>query len=203
MRPDLSSLPEEFTAPAPAKPVKRVKPVETPEERAERYRRKRRAQFVGVIVFSTLVLVAVIAAVVISQFSSNRGASSQSQQNTCSAPMKPAEPSGVTVNVYNMTTKPGMATDIGDQFTKREFKVGTVGNYSGPLTRPGRTSVRAVIKARPDREAQALAVQRQLPDAVFQADPTMKSASVDVYLLDQVPELNKTVDSSEGALVCR
>jgi hypothetical protein len=195
----LSSLPEEFSA---TRPLPRKSRRETAEERVERYRRKRRAQFIGVVVFSVLMLVAVITAVVLNQFGPAKSASTQNP-NACSAPLTPADPKGVTVNVFNMTTKPGMATGIADQFKKRNFTVGSVGNYSGPLTRPGRTSVLAVIKARPDMEAEALAVQRQLPDSVYQADSARKSRTVDVFLLDQVPQLNTTVDTAEGPLICR
>lgn len=194
---DLSSLPAEFSASAP-------RDGRRGRERAERYRRKRKNQFIGVIVFSVLVLAAVVLADVVNRVTDARNAQQDPlAKNVCTDSVSPSDPQQATVNVFNMTPKTGMASDIADKFRERHFKVGAVGNYSGSLTRPGRTSVTAVIRAKSSALPQALAVQRQLPDSVFQEDPKRTSATVDVFLIDQVPSLNEHVDKSPGGLVCK
>ncbi|MCB4209037.1 LytR C-terminal domain-containing protein [Arthrobacter sp. UM1] len=198
---DLSSLPAEYSASAPRDGRKRR---ETGRERAERYRRKRKNQFIGVIVFSVLVLAAVVLAVIVNRVTDARHAQQDPlAKNVCTDSVTPSDPQQATVNVFNMTTKTGMASDIADKFRERHFKVGAVGNYSGSLTMPGRTSVTAVVRAKSSALPQALAVQRQLPDSVFQEDEKRTSGTVDVFLIDQVPSLNEHVDKSPGGLVCK
>ncbi|GAA1353783.1 LytR C-terminal domain-containing protein [Falsarthrobacter nasiphocae] len=196
---DLSSLPAEYSAPAAAR---REEPRR--EDRAARYRKRRRRQLIGVAVLSVVLLAGVVAAIVVSQITARMKANEDPMaKNVCTSSVTPAEASSTTVNVFNMTPRPGMAGTIADEFKKRHFKVGTVGNYTGRLEMPGRASVTAVIKARSSVLPQALAVQRQLPDAVFQQDDTRKSNTVDVFLLDEVPSLNEDVKTGDGGLICK
>lgn len=198
-RPDLSSIPEEFLDGRSDAARRR----DAAKERAERYRRRRRNQLLAVFVFSALLLGGVLLAVLVSKMGAPQQAQTAPVTNICTEDLTPASPQQTKVNVYNMTTKPGLASDIAEKLREKKFGVGTIGNYSGALEMPARTSVTAIIKSNAAMKPQALAVQRQLNEAIFQLDDTRKTKDVDVYILDASQKFRDTVSHDPGGLVCK
>ncbi|MEU6069421.1 LytR C-terminal domain-containing protein, partial [Streptomyces sp. NPDC047082] len=68
-------------------------------------------------------------------------ASAAGSKANCSAKASPSatpavalpEPGGITVNVYNATTRSGLAKATADELKKRGFRIGEVGNASSQL----------------------------------------------------------------------
>jgi hypothetical protein len=95
-------------------------------------------------------------------------------------PMALPQPAGVTVRVYNATTKSGLAKSTADAFASRGFKVKTFGNASAPYDKNVTGS--AVIVAGPASEAAAREAGTQIPGSTVKIDPARKDKLVDVMI---------------------
>jgi hypothetical protein len=86
----------------------------------------------------------------------------------------------VTVNVYNATTRGGLAKSTADAYASRGFKVKTFGNASPPYDKhvPGS----AVIVAGPAAEAAAREAGTQIAGSTVKIDPARKDKTVDVMI---------------------
>ncbi|MCB5275475.1 hypothetical protein BJG92_03026 [Arthrobacter sp. SO5] len=106
-------------------------------------------------------------------------------------------PEKIKLNVFNATSRPGLARSVADEFAARKFMVGAVAN-----TTAGYRGVAVVVSGAAGQSA-AFSVQRNLPGSDYfqdgRADP-----SVDVILTGDYKGLAKPelVDQTPGKLVC-
>lgn len=103
----------------------------------------------------------------------------------------------IKVNVYNSTSRPGLARTVANEFLARKFVVGAVGN-----TESGYRGVALVVSGAAGQSA-AFSVQRNLPGSDYVQDGR-NDASVDVILTGDFKELAKSalVDQTPGKLSC-
>jgi LytR cell envelope-related transcriptional attenuator len=103
----------------------------------------------------------------------------------------------VTINIFNATSRPGLARTVADQFQARGYEVVEVGNKG--------TSYRgvAIVMAGASGEAAAFNVQRNLPGTDFFQD-LRSDASVDIILTEDFKALTapELVDQTPGSLSC-
>ncbi|RAX46340.1 LytR family transcriptional regulator [Arthrobacter sp. AQ5-06] len=103
----------------------------------------------------------------------------------------------INLNVYNSTSRPGLARSVADELLVRKFVVGTVAN-----TEAGYRGVAAVVSGAAGQSA-AFSVQRNLPGSDYFQDGRT-DASVDVILAGDYQELAAAdrVDQTPGKLSC-
>ncbi len=103
----------------------------------------------------------------------------------------------INLNVYNSTSRPGLARTVADEFLARKFVVGAVGN-----TQTGYRGVALVVSGAAGQSA-AFTVQRNLPGSDYVQD-SRNDASVDVVLTGDFKQLAKPelVDQTPGKLSC-
>jgi hypothetical protein len=103
----------------------------------------------------------------------------------------------INLNVYNSTSRPGLARAVADEFAARKFVVGAVGNTTSSYRGV------ALIVSGAAGQAAAFSVQRNLPGSDYLQD-TRTDASVDVILTGDYKELAKPelVDQTPGQLSC-
>lgn len=106
-------------------------------------------------------------------------------------------PGKIKLNVYNSTSRPGLARTVADQFAARKFVVGAVGN-----TESGYRGVALVVSGAAGQSA-AFSVQRNLPGSDYVQDGR-SDPSVDVILTGDFKDLAKPslVDQTPGKLSC-
>ncbi|WP_322973153.1 LytR C-terminal domain-containing protein [Peterkaempfera griseoplana] len=95
------------------------------------------------------------------------------------APTGVPKPQAVTVNVYNATTRPGLAGRTADELRKRGFKVGKVGNAPANLDKKVKESVRLI--GGPSGSKALLLLGTHVKGAKTTPD-TRKDASVDFVI---------------------
>ena len=103
----------------------------------------------------------------------------------------------INLNVYNSTSRPGLARSVADEFLARKFVVGAVAN-----TDAGYRGVAAVVSGAAGQSA-AFSVQRNLPGSDYFQDGRT-DASVDVILSGDYEALAapEVVDQTPGQLSC-
>ncbi|WP_248762932.1 LytR C-terminal domain-containing protein [Pseudarthrobacter sp. SSS035] len=103
----------------------------------------------------------------------------------------------INLNVYNSTSRPGLARSVADELLVRKFVVGAVAN-----TEAGYRGVAAVVSGAAGQSA-AFSVQRNLPGSDYFQD-SRTDASVDVILSSDYKELAAAdrVDQTPGTLSC-
>jgi hypothetical protein len=103
----------------------------------------------------------------------------------------------VNLNVFNGTSRPGLARTVADEFLARKFAVGTVGNQD-----TGFRGVAAVVSGSAGQSA-AFTVQRNVPGSDYFQD-NRTDASVDVILASDYEALTppELVDQTPGTLSC-
>jgi hypothetical protein len=103
----------------------------------------------------------------------------------------------VNLNVFNGTSKPGLARTVADEFLARKFAVATVGNQQ-----TGFRGVAAVISGAAGQSA-AFTVQRNVPGSDYFQDGRTDS-SVDIILASDYKGLTppELVDQTPGQLSC-
>jgi biopolymer transport protein ExbD len=103
----------------------------------------------------------------------------------------------INLNVYNSTSRPGLARSVADEFLARKFVVGAVAN-----TDAGYRGVAAVVSGAAGQSA-AFSVQRNLPGSDYYQDGRT-DASVDVILAGDYESLAAPdlVDQTPGPLSC-
>jgi hypothetical protein len=103
----------------------------------------------------------------------------------------------VNVNVFNSTSRAGLARSVADELLARKFVVGNVSNTS-----PGYRGVAAVVSG-PAGQAAAFTVQRNLQGSDYFQDGR-NDASVDVILSQDYTALvpPELVDQTPGKLSC-
>ncbi|MCU1531476.1 MAG: hypothetical protein JWO49_1047 [Arthrobacter sp.] len=103
----------------------------------------------------------------------------------------------ISLNVYNSTSRPGLARAVADEFAARKFIVGAVGNSSSSYR-----GVALIVSGAAGQSA-AFSVQRNLPGSDYVQD-ARTDPSVDVILTGDYKELAKPelVDQTPGKLSC-
>ena len=106
-------------------------------------------------------------------------------------------PEKINLNVYNSTSRPGLAGSVADEFAARKFIVGAVAN-----TTSGYRGVALVVSGAAGQSA-AFSVQRNLPGSDYFQDGRT-DPSVDVILTGDFKALAKPelVDQTPGQLSC-
>ncbi len=106
-------------------------------------------------------------------------------------------PEKVHVNIYNSTSRPGLARSVADQLTARKFLVGGVGNTTSSYR-----GVALVVSGAAGQSA-AFSVQRNVPGSDYVQDGRT-DPSVDVIITGDFKELAKLelVDQTPGQLSC-
>ncbi|HET6270519.1 MAG TPA: LytR C-terminal domain-containing protein [Arthrobacter sp.] len=103
----------------------------------------------------------------------------------------------VNLNVYNSTSRPGLARAVANEFDARKFVVGAVGNSTSSYRGV------ALVVSGAAGQAAAFSVQRNLPGSDYVQD-ARTDQSVDVILTGDYRELAKPelVDQTPGKLSC-
>ena len=106
-------------------------------------------------------------------------------------------PEKVNLNVYNSTSRPGLARSVADEFADRKFIVGAVANTTSSYR-----GVALVVSGAAGQSA-AFSVQRNLPGSDYFQDGRT-DPSVDVILTGDFQELAnpELVDQTPGQLSC-
>ncbi|MDQ0870554.1 hypothetical protein QFZ70_003027 [Arthrobacter sp. V1I9] len=103
----------------------------------------------------------------------------------------------INLNVYNSTSRPGLARSVADEFLARKFVVGSVSNVDASYR-----GVAAVVSGAAGQSA-AFTVQRNLPGSDYFQDGRA-DGSVDVILAQDYSALAppELVDQTPGTLSC-
>lgn len=113
------------------------------------------------------------------------------------APMP--QPAGVTLNVFNATTRGGLAKSTADELAKRGFKVDKFGNAPTPYDK--KVTQSALVVAGPAGEAAAREAGTQVAGSTVKIDPTRKDASVDLMIGDGFSVLATPADAAKARIV--
>jgi hypothetical protein len=120
------------------------------------------------------------------------------QQCLPAAPADGPPPGEVQVNVYNATTRSGLASSTAGELRERGFVILDVAN--DPLAR--QIDGTAEVRANPAQQAAANVVLAQLPDAVFvpdqRAEPTIDLVLGDAFQSLAVPLPPEPEPAAEG-----
>ncbi|MGX5715978.1 LytR C-terminal domain-containing protein [Arthrobacter sp. MAHUQ-56] len=118
--------------------------------------------------------------------------------SSCPASMFDYTPNDkINLNVYNSTSRPGLARTVADELLARKFAVGTVGNINA-----GYRGGAAVVSGAAGQAA-AFSVQRNVPGSDYFQDGRT-DASVDLILAHDYKALvpPELVDQTPGKLSC-
>lgn len=107
----------------------------------------------------------------------------------------------VSINVYNGTQRPGLATSTAALLKHRAFRIGAVGNAPGGT--PDTGGATALVVAGPEGFDEAFTVQQNIPGTSFSQDDRA-DASVSVILGPSYARLvdATTVQTDSGTLSC-
>jgi hypothetical protein len=127
----------------------------------------------------------------------------EAEQSRAAAPVCPqavfnyTPPETIHLNVYNSTSRPGLARTVADEFAARKFIVGAVANSTSSYRGT------ALIVSGAAGQSAAFSVQRNVPGSDYFQD-SRTDASVDVVLTGDFKELAKAelVDQTPGQLSC-
>jgi hypothetical protein len=125
-------------------------------------------------------------------------AASDEPRTTCpAATFDYTPPEQINLNVFNSTSRPGLARAVADELLARKFVVGNVAN-----TEAGYRGVAAVVSGAAGQSA-AFTVQRHVPGSDYFQDGRT-DASVDVIVAGDYKELAAAdrVDQTPGTLSC-
>jgi len=109
------------------------------------------------------------------------------------------QPSGVTVNVFNATTRGGLAKSTADELAKRGFKVDKFGN--APIAYDKKVTQSALVVAGPAGEAAAREAGTQVAGSTVKIDPSRKDSSVDLLIGDGFSVLATPADAAKARIV--
>lgn len=113
------------------------------------------------------------------------------------APMP--QPSGVTLNVFNATSRGGLAKSTADELAKRGFKVSKFGNAPGNYDK--KVAQTALLVAGPAGEAAAREAGTQVAGSAVKIDPTRKDATVDLMIGNGFKALSTPADAAKARVV--
>lgn len=155
---------------------------------------------VVLVVLVGLIAAAIVAALAVMNGQIKLPAAERSRTATSVCPVATHDytaPEKINLNVFNSTSRPGLARSVADELAARKFVVGAVGNTTSSYR-----GVALVVSGAAGQSA-AFTVQRNLPGSDYLQDSRM-DASVDVILTGDYKELAKPelVDQTPGILSC-
>ncbi|MFE7276057.1 LytR C-terminal domain-containing protein [Streptomyces sp. NPDC057623] len=116
---------------------------------------------------------------------------------TAADPAKLPAPGKITVNVFNATTRSGLAKQTADELKKRGFKIGDVGNATKEFDKKVKgTGLFLGPAASLNTSLPVLATQ--LGTAERRTDAARKNATVDLIIGDKFKELAKKADADKA-----
>ena len=162
--------------------------------------RRRVLHGVVLVLLAGLIAAAIITALAIinGQLKIPAAAPAEEAVSTCPAATFDYTPNErINLNVYNSTSRPGLARSVADEFLARKFVVGAVSNVDA-----GYRGAAAVISGAAGQSA-AFSVQRNLPGSDYFQD-SRTDGSVDVILAQDYAALAppELVDQTPGTLSC-
>ena len=164
--------------------------------------RKRRRILHGIVLVLLVGLVAAAIAVALAimngQIKIPTAERSQAAASVCPEAMFDyTPPETINLNVFNSTSRPGLARSVADEFAARKFIVGAVANTTSSYR-----GVAMVVSGAAGQSA-AFTVQRNLPGSDYFQDGRT-DPSVDVIITGDFKELAKPelVDQTPGQLSC-
>ncbi|MET1022629.1 MAG: LytR C-terminal domain-containing protein [Arthrobacter sp.] len=164
--------------------------------------RKRRRVLHGVVLVLLVALVAagvfVALAIMNGQIKIATPERSQAAASVCPAAVYDyMPPEKINLNVFNSTSRPGLAQSVAEEFKARKFQVGAVSN-----TTSGYRGVALIVSGAAGQSA-AFSVQRNVPGSDYFQDGRT-DPSVDVILTGDFQELAEPelVDQTPGQLSC-
>ncbi|TNB75740.1 LytR family transcriptional regulator [Arthrobacter sp. BB-1] len=162
--------------------------------------RRRALHGVVLVLLIGLIVAAIITAVAIIDGRLKFPATAPAEQaiSTCPAATFDYTPhEQINLNVYNSTSRPGLARAVADEFLARKFVVGAVSNIDA-----GYRGIAAVVSGAAGQAA-AFSVQRNLPGSDYFQD-SRTDGSVDVILSQDYKALAppELVDQTPGKLAC-
>lgn len=162
--------------------------------------RRRALHGVVLVLLMGLIAAAIITALAIldGQLKFPAAAPAEEAVSTCPAATFDYTPhEQINLNVYNSTSRPGLARAVADEFLARKFVVGAVSNIDA-----GYRGIAAVVSGAAGQAA-AFSVQRNLPGSDYFQD-SRTDGSVDVILSQNYSALAppELVDQTPGTLSC-
>lgn len=116
---------------------------------------------------------------------------------SATSPAALPKPGGITVNVFNATTRSGLAKQTADELKKRGFKIGDVGNADKKFDKKVKgTGILLGPAASLNTSLPVLATQ--LTAAELRTDAARKGADVDLILGNGFKELTKKADADKA-----
>ncbi|MDO0913635.1 LytR C-terminal domain-containing protein [Streptomyces sp. DT2A-34] len=107
------------------------------------------------------------------------------------------EPAKITVNVFNATTRSGLAKQTADELKKRGFKIGDVGNATKQFDKKVKgTGLLLGPDSALDTSLPVLATQ--LGNAEYRAEAARKGTAVDLIIGDKFKGLTKKADADKA-----
>ncbi|WP_031484317.1 LytR C-terminal domain-containing protein [Streptomyces bicolor] len=180
--------------------------------RGNKYPRMRRPRRRGRLVVLAVASVAVLGMLgwgtlqLIDVFTGNgRKASAAGPKADCDTTVTPSadataplpEPGGITVNVFNATTRSGLAKQTADELKKRGFKIGDVGNASKEFDKKVKGA--GLLLGPASSESTSLPVlATQLTSAERRTDAARKGKTVDLIIGDAFKALTKKTDADKA-----
>ncbi|MGI5376595.1 LytR C-terminal domain-containing protein [Streptomyces sp. CA-251387] len=180
--------------------------------RGNKYPRMRRPRRRGRLVVMAVASVAVLGMMgwgtlqLIDVFTGNgRKASAVGPKSDCSTGATPSatakvplpKPGGITVNVFNATTRSGLAKQTADELKKRGFKIGDVGNATEKFDKKVKGT--GLLLGPASSENTSLPVlATQLASAEHRTDAARKNTSVDLILGNAFKALTKKADADKA-----
>jgi hypothetical protein len=123
----------------------------------------------------------------------------------CAAKANPADevtatlpaPGTITVNVYNATTRSGLAKSTADELKKRGFKIGDVGNASAQFDKKVK-GAGVLVGPGSALKTSLPVLATQLTNAEHRTDAGRKNATLDLVIGDGFKELTKKADADKA-----
>ncbi|KUL26637.1 LytR C-terminal domain-containing protein [Streptomyces regalis] len=116
---------------------------------------------------------------------------------TATAPAALPEPGRITVNVFNATTRSGLAKQTADELKKRGFKIGDVGNATKQFDKKVKgTGILLGPDSALNTSLPVLAAQLGAADR--RTDAARKGTAVDLIIGDKFKELTKKADADRA-----
>lgn len=173
--------------------------------RMRRPRRRGRLVVLGVASVAALGMIGWGTLQLIDVFSGGTKASAAGPKADCATTAAPSptsraplpEPGGITVNVFNATTRSGLAKQTADELKKRGFKIGDVGNATKEFDKKVKGTG---ILLGPDSSLNTSlpVLGTQLATAERRTDAARKGKDVDLILGNDFKELVKKKDADKA-----
>ncbi|MBV2356890.1 LytR C-terminal domain-containing protein [Streptomyces sp. J2-1] len=107
------------------------------------------------------------------------------------------KPAQITVNVYNATTRSGLAKTTADELKKRGFKIGDVGNAAKEYDKKVKGSG-LLLGPTAARDSALPVLATQLTDADRRTDATRKNTTLDLIIGDGFKNLTQRVSADQA-----